>query len=184
MHSGFRPFCTILIGAIVACLAQPSTAQVANDNELYAAYCLETLRMAVQVDAELGAKIEAEFPDLNTPALREATRAQQQSLQHRIERFRSYLTARGLLTGARGVDAVAGITLAMKRAKSDADQCFAEAERCEKKGCPPYPSSLSMPYEAWKKSSEAFEKCREQCANDTPACVSLRRCHQPDNLPF
>jgi hypothetical protein len=41
-----------------------------------------------------------------------------------------------------------------------------------------------MPHEAWKKSSDAFWKCRDQCANETPACVLLRRCQQSDNLPF
>jgi hypothetical protein len=41
MNWGFRSCC--MVSAVLAVVAQPSAAQVANDNELYAAYCCKIL---------------------------------------------------------------------------------------------------------------------------------------------
>jgi hypothetical protein len=179
MTFGFRPFFPILISAILAVLAKPSTAQVANDNELYAAYCMAILTDAAHAQAKQAAEYK------HVPELSDASLAQQKRLQQRRERLRAYLVARGLLTGARDVQAVAGITLAVKRAKADREQCTAEVTRCGT-DCPPAASAmdLSISFEAWKKSVDASFRCHSQCLDDAPACVSLQRCVQGDNLPF
>jgi hypothetical protein len=61
MNCGSRWVC--LVSAVLAVVAQPSAAQVANDNELYAAYCLKILTDGLDADEKLSAEIaKGEFP--------------------------------------------------------------------------------------------------------------------------
>ena len=131
-----------------------SLPDAATDRELYAGYCLG---VAIQFKAQGlitgNASLDASMANARNEF---------------IEDFRQYLQARGLLSGARSTNAVAGILLARKRGERAELICDARISLCVDK-CFVSPSD---------------NRCIEDCKNEEPNCISISRCSDTSKLPF
>ncbi len=162
MHCLFRIiFLPFLIGTVGLSLAK---AQVATDNELYAAYCFS-------VYSEMYRQGKENIEDLPMQQMANTNREMLQDITPQLLRFKSYLAARGLLTGDRSVQTNVGVALAMKRGQSDYVQCSKVSYGCNS-------SCLQL------SNRDITMKCLEQCVRDNPVCASTARCDKADNLPF
>lgn len=112
-----RGFVPILLGAALSLVIDVAAAEIASDNELYAAYCVGVVQDAQKHwRKEL---LETEDENHYKQILQETLK----DLDQRLSRFQTYLTARGFRTGVRGQEATTGFLLAVKRGQSDAQQC-------------------------------------------------------------
>jgi hypothetical protein len=145
-------FQILIIGTLGLSLASDlSTAQVAGDNDLYAAYCFGVFRENYKQAENI-----AEMGRLN------------EDTKQRASRFKSYLTARGFITGDRSDGAVLGVKVAIQRGKADSVQCSKVLDVCILQNT----------------NVDVGAQCVDQSMLNNPACVSSARCDKPDNLPF
>lgn len=136
--------------AASAAKAQPD---IATDNELLAAYCLGAANVEVR-EGGLG----------------EIDSAVEQSRQERKIRTHAYLAAKGYLpSNIRSSAATKGITLYVKRGKTDEKQCKTNIDACLI-GC------------KGGTDTETIYECLGKCWKLDP-CPSLLHC-APEKLPF
>jgi hypothetical protein len=145
---------------IVGANAQPQ-ADVTTDQELFAAYCLGVI-IAAESDGSLISFIE------ETSGRDEAQQTKERYRQKR-SRFLGYLTARGLLSGTRGVSATTGALLAKERGLVDSPRCSAKVHACVDK------FASKRPY---------VQKNIDDCRDEEDACRKSARCYDDDRLPF
>ena len=93
---------------IVGANAQP-LADVATDQELFAAYCLGAI-IASQGDGSLS--------EIETLLGRDFAQQTKERYGRKRSRFLGYLTARGLLSGSRSISAMTGARLATERGRA------------------------------------------------------------------
>ena len=162
LKRGSFVLCIALSGYVLLPQMKAQATDIATDRELFAAYCIgATGALAEQPTLKrLG---------IDTPALEQGERKTKEILDRELAQFRTYLAARGYLSGSRAGSAVVGVQLAIKRGQSDAGQCFARIDLCVSK------CSASRPY---------LPKCTEDCRDDEKACRATARCSRDDQLPF
>src|SRR5262249_18964989 len=151
----------------VGLLSNSSVAQVATDNELFAAYCVGALsetQEPTSPESERYARIDPSIAR-NLEAIRKLN---DQTKQRRL-RFESYLAARGFQAN-RNDQAAAGVKLALQRGRNDGIQCGKSIDACI--------SSCNQISEI-----DLFGKCLAPCGHND-VCASTGRCHKADNLPF
>jgi hypothetical protein len=146
---------------VVGANAQP-LADVATDQELFAAYCLGVI-IAAQGDA---------FYDVEKYLGRDAAERQKEYLSQKRSRFLGYLTARGLLSGSRSFSATTGTRLANERGRADTPRCSAKRWACVEK------------YSSEKYVQKDVQKLIEDCRDEEDACRKSARCYDDDRLPF
>jgi hypothetical protein len=142
---------------IVGANAQP-LADVATDQELFAAYCLGVI-IAAQADP---------VNDVEEYLGRDAAERHKEYLSQKRSRFLGYLTARGLLSGSRNISATTGARLANQRGRADTPRCSAKVKECVDK-------YASKPY---------VQKDINHCRDEEDACRASARCYNDDRLPF
>ena len=157
MNWGNRHGVPVLLGAVLSLATNFATAETASYNELYAAYCAVAL-----AETKNGS-------DLNED--RSTSLQTAQLYEQRIARFRTYLAARGFLTGERSSEAQAGISMTARRGRSDGRRCAGAIVRCN--------SSCAQ-----QRDTDALIKCVSQCRDQNASCNSVARCWKIDNLPF
>jgi hypothetical protein len=144
---------------IVGANAQP-LADVATDQELFAAYCLGAI---------ITARGDGSFSELETLLGRDAAQQTKERYSRKRSRFLGYLTARGLLSGSRRISAMRGARLAKERGQADTVRCTAKIDACVTK----YGSK--RPY---------VQKNIDDCRDEEDACRTSARCYDDDRLPF
>jgi hypothetical protein len=144
---------------IVGANAQP-LADVATDQELFAAYCLGAI-IASQGDGSLS--------EIETLLGRDFAQQTKERYGRKRSRFLGYLTARGLLSGSRSISAMTGARLATERGRADTPRCSAKIAICVEK----YAST--RPY---------VQKNVDDCRDEEDACRTSARCYDDDRLPF
>jgi hypothetical protein len=143
------------------------SAAVANDRASFAAYCAQMYRETYEEQVAF----DKDFRRLNphsSPDVDAAVQADFARLSREFNRFNAYVV-QALLSDPNG-DTTLGILTARKRAHEDKQACyaFANAHPCQNRDpktgvCPTAPPS----------------------ENDLPSeCLRLRRCSQPDSLPY
>jgi hypothetical protein len=167
-------FAPILLG--VALSLDLAAAEVASDNELYAAYCIGVLQHTQQEGRKLWEEYEQQHLADDKPSQDELRRRRQEDekdLDQKLSRFRSYLAVRGFPVGNRGPQAHTGIQVALQRGQSDDQHC----SQFNEKTCTPRCTGQGF-------DPDAIIKCADQCRAENTACRSSFRCLQADNLPF
>jgi hypothetical protein len=147
--------CSLIVGAN----AQP-LADVATDQEIFAAYCLGVI-IAAQGDGSIS--------EIETLLGRDAAQRQKESLGQKRSRFFGYLTARGLLSGSRSISAMRGARLAKDRGQADGPRCSAKIAACATKYASKRPH---------------VQKSVDDCRDEEDACRASARCYNDDRLPF
>jgi hypothetical protein len=145
---------------IVGANAQP-LADVATDQELFAAYCLGVI-IAAESDGSLS----------ETETLLGRDAAAQQEKEHysrKRSQFHGYLMARGLLSGSRSTAVMRGARLANERGRADTPRCSAKVRACIEKY-------------SFRKMDDL--KLVENCRDEEDACRKTARCYNDARLPF
>jgi len=160
---------------LVAALSDVAAAEVASDNELYAAYCIGVLQDRQQAGRKLWAEYEQTAASQDDAReIREARDKDLKDLDQKLSRFRTYLAVRGFRPGGgRDPQAFTGIQVALQRGRSVSLQCSQHHEKNCTSRCA---SDLVAP-------PGAISKC-DQCRAENAECRSSERCLQADNLPF
>jgi hypothetical protein len=176
-------FVRILLGAAALSLIDVAAAEVASDNELYAAYCIGVLQHTQQEGEKLWVEYEQGLLNDDKQFRDEVRRLRQEdakNLEQKLSRFRTYLAVRGFRpTGGRDRQAYTGIEVALQRGRSDDEQC----DQFSKNSCTP---RCAVDSEALIKGLDPglIGKCADQCCAENVVCRSSARCLQADNLPF
>jgi hypothetical protein len=160
----------ILLGAALSLVIDVAAAEVASDNELYAAYCIGVLQHRAEYEQGL-----ADDKQSQDAAMRRLLQEDTKNLNQKLSRFRTYLAVRGFRPrGGRDPQAFTGIQVALQRGQADVQQC----DQFSEKTCTPRcPFGLDG-------DVDAIMKCVVQCLAENAACRSSERCLQADNLPF
>jgi hypothetical protein len=167
---------------LVAALSDVAAAEVASDNELYAAYCIGVLQYAQQAAQKEWAKYEQDGANSQDDArqMREARDNDLKDLAQKHLRFRTYLAVRGFRPGgSRDPQALTGIQVALKRGRSDRQLCSQLHEKNCTPRCRVSPEALIGGLDPG-----VITKCIDQCRAEIAECRSSERCLQADNLPF
>jgi len=159
MCCAFRGFA---LGVILTFATDFAVAEIANDRELYAAYCIGVLQEFRKSQLDTLQVV----PD---SVISRITREAQQNLDQKIARFRAYLAARGFLTQGRDLQAYTGIRVALQRGEIASRQCSEVIGRCVS-SCP--------------QRGDVGMKCVEKCRDEDATCTSTARCVHPDDLPI
>jgi hypothetical protein len=170
-----------LLGAALSLVIDVAAAQVASDNELYAAYCLGVLQDVQQGQRKWyleAAELMKPSPDEENEEFRKDMRRAMQEdakdLNQKLSRFRTYLGVRGFRTGGgRDQQAYTGLQVALRRGRSDTQQCSQYSE----KNCAPRCTLERV-------GLDGISKCADQCRTESAACQSSKRCLKADTLPF
>jgi hypothetical protein len=154
-------FATATVLSLLVCAAE---GQVADDKELYAAYCIGSL---TEAKTESWLNDSSEQDD---PLIRQLQQEAQQIMEQKLSRFRAYLNARGFFIGARRTEAQYGVVLAMRRGQADQRQCAVRIQ---------YGISSCKP-----DGGDSVLRSGKECRDQDAACRSVVRCVEPDSLPF
>jgi hypothetical protein len=184
-----RRFAPILLGVALSLVIDVAAAEVASDNELYAAYCIGVLQQTQQENRKLEAEYEQHLlADPNDKQSQDDARRFRQEadkglkdLDQKLSRFRTYLAVRGFWTGNRDQPAHTGIQVALRRGRSDVQNCYQFSE----KTCTPRCTSERLGLRLLDAElPRRIIECADQCRAENAACQSSKRCQQADNLPF
>jgi hypothetical protein len=184
MNFTLRRLVPILLGAGLPLVIDVAAAEVASDNELYAAYCIGVVQQEQQEQRREVMEYEQHLlADPNDKQSQDDARRFRQevdkadkevnNLDQKISRFRTYLAVRGFPTGNRDRQAYTGIQVALQRGRGDVQQCY----QLRQKTCTPRCTGQGF-------TVDAVIKCYDQCRAENTACQSSERCLRADNLPF
>jgi hypothetical protein len=108
-------------------------------------------------------------------------------LQQRQARFSTYLMSRGMLTSSDRSDALLGVIMARRQGQAEAGNCNKQLDGClatrnadEKANR----TDGSQSFSEWKQRDDKSWEAFQACGRDAPACERMRRCANPDGLPF
>jgi hypothetical protein len=153
----------IAIAIVLISLLCAAVAQVADDKELYAAYCIGSLTELQEQN-----KIDAQSPH-DDPEVSTAIREGEEAVEQRLSRFRAYLAARGFFTGTRGMEAHDGIMLASRRGQSEGRKCS---------------EAINVCIASCQRDVRSPPDCTTKCSSQNASCNAVMRCGQADDLPF
>jgi len=159
-------FVQVSLGAFLSLVADLATAEIANDNDLYAAYCIGSLTESNEQN-----KIRVQGWR-NDPVLWGAMNEAESAIKLMLLRFTAYMTARGY-PRAHDLKANVEVVLSTQRGRSDQLQCDEIIVGCVA-SCSQRDANARI---------ECTERCRDQ-RDQNAACNSVARCTRPDNLPF
>lgn len=154
--------------------AQVLSESMANDQELYAAYCAGALTARAQRNSKIDLEqLAKDARKLGWPAPSDHSHA----FERVLSRFRTYLIARGFMSpGARTLEAQNGAKIAAAHGKADEQQCSDFATQC-KPSCDPRIGGESIT------STDCFLMCYRR-ATESQVCKTIDRCLEKDSLPF
>jgi hypothetical protein len=108
-------------------------------------------------------------------------RATEKNLQQRQRRFADYLAARGVLMPLERTDAFFGVLTARRQGQKQAAECKEQVDKCWAIPEPAFGTGgSSQNLEARRTRNRQISDCVAQLS----VCGRVRRCGQPDNLPF
>jgi hypothetical protein len=120
-------FAPILLGLALSVGIDVAAAEVASDNELYAAYCIGVLQQEQQERRRTSEEYEQHLADDKQAQneLRRGPQEDEKDLDQKFSRLRTYLAVRGFRpTGGRDRQAYTGIQVALQRGRADVQQCY------------------------------------------------------------